>query len=383
MGDTSTALAKWLTPLVVVCALCSTGCASYLSTQSSGTSTPRAGLVYYLPRRPIIVQVVVTQGPKKTKVETPSLVTAAAIPDQSARYVLDDSTNLISENNVTLGVSPTGLLQTSDSTVTSGLSAILANLATTAGTRTGFVPLTTPVITTSAPLPPDHCKVGQTYNLLMWPDKVTPPTRLCEFTVTLQALDNTSSTPAAIPDASAAKSKHKPKPLCVPPNSPTHSAGAGIYYRIELPYQVTVTLTGRSPPASVSYIATSPDCSPRAFLPIKRTLFANNTVKLSMKDGEVTNFEQDDIGELVGLSSIPASVISAYFTAISNIVPKRIGATNAQMALALSNLQLQRCQAAIAANPIDGKSETETDKDTALSNIKAACTAAAVPATGQ
>lgn len=347
--------------------VCVSGCASYLSQRNPDDKALGDGLVYYLPKRPIIVQVVVTKGPndKTPQVETPSLVTADAVPDETARYLLEMRTNLVSENHVALGVSSMGLLQTSDSTVTSGLSTALANLATAAGTITS---LSVPFGTAPAPTPPaDHCVKGQTYNLVLWPETYTKLLHLCGFSVQLSPL---GGAPIGAP------------PVRVDNGKASQESGAsGVFYRTELAYQVTMTASSGDATASVSYVATSPDLSPIAFLPIMRTLFANNTVKLSMKDGEVTSFEQDNAGELVGLTSIPATVISAYFTAISNIVPKRVAATNAQMALAISNLQQQRCQAAIAANPFQGK--LEADKDKALTNIKAACTATTVTSTGQ
>lgn len=333
------------------------GCASYLSTQNNDI---KPGLVYYLPMRPIIAQVTVT-GTAAQRIETPSAGSASAVPDLSHRYFLTTMLNPISENKVSLSVSSAGLLQSANSTVTSGIVTILNNLAQAAGTVHGLSEnaehlLEQPLTTAEAP-PTDNCQPGQTYNLIIWPGQASTGGPLCGWTVSL----------SPIPTSAATATEDIP------------AGGSGVYYRIEQPYLLTFTPSGGGGPSdSESFIVTSPDESATYFLPIERTIFANNTVTLSMKDGELLSFDQDNTGELVGLTSIPASIIGAYFSAISKIIPERITAQNAQMAAAIARIQLQQCQSSIAANPLkSGMSQSE--QDTALANIKAGCAAATVP----
>lgn len=352
---------------ISACGLFCVGCASYRSTSIAANGVLKDGLVYFLPKRPIIVQVVVTADPKdpKGQIETPSLVAADVVPDYEYPFVLTMSTNWVSDNHLTLAVSKTGLLQTSNSTVTSGINTVFENLAKAAGTVQGGL-MATGKTTPLAPKASDDCKVGQTYNLILWAGTVADKGKqgpLCGFYVNVTSVFGGSN----LKSNKRSDQTDAPKPG-VP----------GVFYRTEIPYQVTLNPLDSAKP-TIAYVTSAPDLSPTAFLPIKRALFANNTAAITMKDGELTNFDQDSPGELVGLTTLPATVIGAYFSAISNIIPKRVSATNSQMALALSNLQQQRCQAALVANPITSKS-SPSEQDTAVANIKAACAAAAVPA---
>lgn len=348
------------------------GCASYVSSQALGFR-PAHGLVYYLPRRPIIAQVVVTADSRGDKVETPSIAAASAIPDIAHQYILTTSVNLISENHVSLAVSSTGLLESANSNVTSGLSTILSNLATAGGTIHGarteaFV--VSPSSHQQAPsAPADQCLPGQTYNLVFWPRIGDASERLCSFQVTLEPIL------AASQGRSSAERRRSDGHYVS-----RRDHGSGVYYRTELPYLVTFRPKGASDASdSVSFIASSPDEAPAEFLPIQRTLFANNNVTLTMKDGELASFDQDNAGEFVGLTSVPATVLGNYFTAISNIVPKRTSANAADVQGAIDNLERQSCKNAFAANPLEpGMSSSE--EGAAISNIKTACTAASTGA---
>jgi hypothetical protein len=153
-----------------------------------------------------------------------------------------------------------------------------------------------------------------------------------------------------------------------------HVSQSGFFYKQELPYIVTVT--DKASRNQSQFLAYSPDEAPISFAPVTRTVFAHNKLSATFSDGVLTGFDEQVDGELVGLTALPADVISAYFTAVGSMfqglkekTSNQTDLVNAQANLAVAKVKQQACAAAIAANPLNG-----TDDANALAAIKAACT---------
>jgi hypothetical protein len=340
--------------LASVSAAC-TGCASYLSTPAD--NQPVEGVVYYMPRQPIAVQVAVdAKG-----VETPSIVTASAIPDLRRRFVLSYQNNPLGENASSISVSQQGLLQSAGSTATSGVDTILKNVAGVAGSVSAAAAAGAsggaafPMLGASpgeAPRP--NCAAGQTYTLLIFPENIQPgtTTTLCNYQV---SIDKSLLAEASFPDnANAGKGQ---------------TGSSGIFYKTEIPY--LVSFEDESNQKSYG-IALSPDESGIVYLPVERTFFAKNTVAITLKDGMLNQFSQDDTGEIVAASQIPAHMLNAYFTAFGSAFSNFSTASNDANAAAITAATRKLCAAAVAANPIT-PSMSASDQATAYANIKAAC----------
>jgi len=107
-------------------------------------------------------------------------------------------------------------------------------------------------------------------------------------------------------------------------------------------------------------------------------LFTDNTSDITLVNGIVNSLRQNTDSELLGLAKIPASALGAYTNAVGEIF-KGIGAVSENESKAqtselsvLRNAQMiTRCQMAIAANNIVGK--TGDDLTVALNAIQTAC----------
>ena len=104
----------------------------------SDNTPPDDGLLYYMPRQGILVSVVLDENSNKTI----SVGAAKAEPDYSQHFVLQYRPSLVGTNHVSIGVGPSGLLQTSGSVTTSGVSTIAKSLAADVGviSALGFHP---------------------------------------------------------------------------------------------------------------------------------------------------------------------------------------------------------------------------------------------------
>ena len=327
---------------VAISAWCS-GCASYLSTPTDKDDL--GGVVYYMPRQAFEVQVKVDGN----GVQTPSIVQGDIIPDLRNRFVLSYDSIPIGENATKISVSENGLLTSVGSTVTSGVDAILKGAATLAGNitvMTGFVgagPNETP----------QPCENNQTYTLLIYPEDITaqtPPQKMCDFTISVdKRLAELTQSPSSL------QSKQE------------NTGRSGVFYKTELPYLVTIIDKSGHSTQGLAY---SPDESGINFVALERTFFAKNTTQITLKNGMLNEYDQDDSGELVGLASIPADVLSAYFTAVGQAFTNFQTVNTDRNALAVSEAKRQLCLAAIKANPVTG---TDTQQGTAYKNIQAAC----------
>jgi hypothetical protein len=339
------------------------GSCTSIASKVDSDKTVNDGLVYFMPRRPI--QITVTVDDKGN--QTPKVETANTISDPSQRFVLDYSEDFFGKNHMNVTVNSLGLLSSTLTETTSGWPTIAKNLGTLTGQVTALAAAAAEQgVTPGVSVP--QCDNGKSYTLLLFPEdaiakgsQTSAEFPLCGFNVVLKRL-----APILTHNTSRIEDKE---------------FQSGVFYKFDLPYIVTISQAGLAQgvkPAATSFIALSPDESPIAFAPVTRTVFSDNKVTLTFSDGILTADEQSSDGEVVALSELPADFISAYMSAIGSIFSSlSTNATDqknlisAQQSLAVTQVKLQACQQAIAANSVAGK--TQADAAKALSNVQAAC----------
>jgi hypothetical protein len=301
-------------PVLMVLATVTAGCASVVSVPNPNDAE---GLTYYLPKKDFLVSLKVTATDRTLSVET-----TPAYPDDKHRYVIHFGRNLAGKNELDIGVTPSGLLTSAKSTTTSSFSDVLKGLGGLAAAMS----------VTRAAAAPGPCTAQGTYSIIVGPG-ATKVTFCRDFTITVASLSTQAFNAAA---------------------APADAQRAGVYYRNALPYTVSVDDT-TSTAGPRTFVLFSPSEAKPQYLPIERTLFANNEATLTFEDGMPKGYKQSADGELVGLAKLPASVVAAYFDAIGNAFDQRKGAlTNeteylkAVQAAELQRLQLEQCKAAVA-----------------------------------
>ncbi|MFJ7142389.1 hypothetical protein [Pseudomonas protegens] len=176
------------------------------------------GLVYYMPKKDFLVTLTLDDNSKVTNIEISETV---AYADISKRYVLRHKNNLLGKNELKVGISPSGLIQSATSTTTSQVNEALINLADSAGQIRGMSAAAT-------------CSPGIHTKIIHTSDTTNENISLCGMAITL-------SRPTAPNKAGSLKDKKEI-------NSESTS---GIFYRQNIPYEITVSSAERTQKAIV------------------------------------------------------------------------------------------------------------------------------------
>lgn len=348
--------------LYVSLTLSANACASVTSQIQSEPAPVDDGLVYYMPKRPIQAKVTIDEQSNKI----PSIETGTAYPDLGRQFVLKYRDNFMGKNHAKIEIKPSGLLQSLNSDVTSGVGDIARNIARAAGYATAIGAAA--VSDTSENQTQDCHKQASYIALISPPQQGEKKYNLCGVDISVTLLDGEIDFPTPKNTGNAHGANRIGK-------FATGESYAGIFYKRDLPYLVHVKNGTKE---DNYFIAFSPDWSDINFMPIDRTLFANNDSKMTLSEGVLTSFEQTVEGEVVAASAIPADIIAAYFGAIGELFGKIANDSEQEakiiandQALALARIKQQTCASTIAANPISGK--TAEQAANALTVIKAAC----------
>lgn len=304
------------------------GCSSIKSVQLSGMDQHN-GLYYYMPKRDFIVTLTVTKG----VVDKVAFGVTPSYPDLSKAYVLDFSKNWLGKNTLDITITEQGLLSVANSTTVSGVSDVLKNLASSIGALgAGKAAFNKSETKTEA------CIDGD-YVLNFKPDE-NPPPDICGVKITIEDLMSQS-------DGKPAAEKTAPE-----------AETSGLFYRQNHPYRLTVKAIETG--IEVQSIQFSPSLSATHFLPVSRTLFANNNAEFVFNDGVPTKYKQDTDGEAIALLKLPADVIGAYFTAVGGVFDAFKARDDKQVASLVASLQLEierkkytDCLAAMKISPPD------------------------------
>lgn len=281
------------------------------------------GLIYFMPKKDFLVKMIVV----KNKVTSVTLETTAAYPDKSKAYLLRYKGNLAGKNVGNVGIDTNGLLVSSKSTLTSGVSGAFQSIGEIAGSFKFSKP---------AGLAEQQCQDG-THSFIL----ETTSTRYQNGGACGLSIVITKKMPTAT--------------MLIRSSSST----SGIYYRQAEPYQIDV-----SGGYDTSAILFSPSESPTAFLPISKSFFANNDADFGFTDGMPTKYDQSTDGEVVGLLTIPATVLAAYFSAVGKIFDsfksnddKQSEALSASTKLEMAKIKYAACSDAITSGKDDSTLE--------------------------
>lgn len=289
---------------VVTSTLFLSGCAAFSST-AVDNQTVTDGVVYYLPKRDILVTLAVDNTGKSTSV---TIGQTAAYPDLSQPYLLKHEYGLFSKHETDIAVS-NGLLTSSKATTTSNISEVAKAFGGAAGTLS-FSKNTQGNISKEK-----MCAEG-THKILIESKAAQYP--VCDVNISVDLLGAQS-----IKDTTRTKGE----------------AQSGVYYRANLPYKVSVLRD--SPKLHEVSLVFSPSDSPRMFMPLAKGLFADTKGELGFQDGVLTTFKQTTSSELVGIFKLPADVLSSYFAAIGGVFTAFKTNDDGETASLASNLKLE------------------------------------------
>jgi hypothetical protein len=293
------------------------GCAGIQSSKIDPTKPVPDGLVYFLPKRAVIVTLTVPkEGAPSVSVEP-----SAAYADTSKAYVVSLHRNQAGTNKLAVEVNENGLLQSASSDTTSALTTVLGQAAELAATS----------VLTLADQKEIPCLRPGSYQKYLFDD--TKDVHLCGITFTL-AFTEPAFTPT---DTARMGSSRMP----------------GFFYRPNRPATVTVDGTlALSETLGYKFddkrVVSLPNHSPVAFLPIARNAFGSNKSSFVFVDGMPKKYSQDIDGEALGVLKLPASILKSYADALTSNFKRQQGIDRAEIDNTLAQLKRDRCLAAIA-----------------------------------
>lgn len=328
------------------------GCASLSSEPvSPDGGDGKEGLVYHLPRRDIVVTVIVDANGAATDI---AIDAGAAYADPAQAYLLRLNRSAIGNSKVDIGISADGLLTKADASTTPRLLEALQFVAEEAAKlKSQRAP---------ANAGANPCANAGSHRfrlpLLSHREEKNPPAELKPYQFAGQAFSTT------VCGGTLAVTVRELAPLApvaaaqsAQPPDPGAAARTGVYYRQSRPFLVTVAPMDGFGFHAVQVVA-SPTRSPTRFLPYERTAFAQSTVTLGFSDGQPNAFVEDVEGEIPALLKLPAALLRAYFSAIGAVFDgfsKRdsaeAGALNNALQLELAKQKTSACLAAIKSDP--------------------------------
>ncbi len=315
-----------LAPWMLLGGILVSGCAP-IQSKPLGDKANAVGLVYYLPKRDIVV----TLTKPATGTATLTVGLGDAYADLTEGYVLNVDGTPTASRDTTVNVSAAGLLESSAAKLESKVGLIAVELSKLAAQ---WKRERTP---TEKAQP---CDEFTAYTVSIDPKPGTSVS-LCNLKITIAA------EPAAI--------------TSVPPGgADANAARAGYYYRQGRPYRVQVCPLATNPASCsnidnlVDEVVSSPTGAPVQFLPVSKAFFADSDSTVTFESGSLSEYKEVKGSELLGLTSIPANIISAYFTAASGLFDfintkdeKEAEVLDGKLALKLAKMRYDACLVAI------------------------------------
>jgi hypothetical protein len=263
-----------------------------------------------MPKQDVLVNVKFAEG-----VPTVTIDRSEPYADTSAgTFVASFQRNWVGKNELKVGITDQGLLQSAKATSTSNLSEVLTELAKSVGSsRAGFTEGKKP--------PPPTCPTSANYTFRVSPDGViqmfTPPKwKSCSISVSLTARITGLTPSTKVSSLDGVNSS----------NAETAYA-SGFFYRQNLPYDLKVSVGDAQFSDSVVML---PNGSPTRFLPVSKSLFSKNVADIVFNKGVLTSYSQDADSEALSLVKLPADVLTAYFSAIGAMFGTRSTAVKGQ-----------------------------------------------------
>lgn len=327
--------------------LLASGCGSLHSTKV-GQHAVGEGLVYYLPKKDVLITITVSGGgdgssgeeSQKTQVTSIEIGTTTAYPDLANAFILRRGRQAFGDNQLDIGVSESGLLQSTNSTYTSQTLTAFKEAARAAAT-----------VATVKSAPEDSadiCPPGTHTFLLRIAEGEegfgSDKELICGLSGKVAELDNGGE-----PHFEDVKSST----LINTGNGPQYEQTPAIFYRQSLPYKVSIK-ADNSEKYTTNSIVFSPNLSRTLALPISKSFFGDNTAELTFQHGIPTQFNQTKESEAVGLLKLPAEIVAAYFQAVGSVFDSFKATDTSESAqldagldLKLKELKYQACLDAI------------------------------------
>lgn len=319
---------SFLTVSLTASAAMLAGCSS-LSSVKAPVADNTEGLVYYLPKRDIKIDVKVKDGVLE---DVTIGLTPAYADHANGPYLLKYNANGFGKHKLELEVSPAGLLKSASATAEDRISG-LANFGKLAGYVRGFSGgLESSPSDKAVSRLQGICGVDGTHVILF--EAAAVERNLCGNDLKLKIEPLFASNPPVVGNSRAVREEH-----------------SGIFYRMGKPYRVSIS--GRIATAA---IVQSPSNGEELFLPVARTVFATNEAKITIHDGEATpaKYTQETEGEVSAFLKIPATIIAPYFEAIGSVfsgfskkATDETSARNNLVALELAKQKQAECYKAI------------------------------------
>lgn len=304
----------WQRLIACLSTLVLAGCAG-LKSEVVDRTDKISGVAYYMPLKAFVLTVT-KAGDKVTKLDWKE---SPAIPDLRKTYSLSYHPHWIGKTTIDVSVAANGLLGVTNTTTTDSAAA-LAKIQPKAFS-----------VAAKTLQESDSCPTDGEFAFFLFEAGRGTVCGVVSYNIEAISVGNKPvDTPRDAGDASAAITQRQ--------------SGQGVFYRQNRPY----TASASSEAMLATSLLAMPNESPTMYLPFGRTLFAANDGKVTFEDGMLTSYKQSDEGELVALLQFPATIASAYFTAIGNIFTAFSNKDSKDAELKVKELKLDILQAQLA-----------------------------------
>lgn len=306
------------------------GCAAMKSVSHAGQAAP--GLGYYLPKGDIKVSMTVTENDDKSlnrafKIET------LHYADLSRRYSVTLPKNPVGDSELSVNVTPAGLLTSATYKYQPRIIEAIANIS--------------PKNAATANVPkPSPCSAPGTYVQIIDLDKIDTAagkvirSALCDYPIMVSRLGKS-------PGQSYGYEGNRTNGSRNPTN--------GLYFRMNHPYRVDLFENAKDEHPFISEIALSPSGADILFVKVNRSLFSKTEGTISFENGVLTSFSPKNTSEIESGFKLPATIIKAYFDSVSALFTFRSGRLKDEAAYMAAiedynhaKASLEACEAAYA-----------------------------------
>ena len=330
------------------CMLLISGCAS-MTSQSVGTSPPpggRAGLLYFLPQRDLLVEYD-TRSPDGQCQSVFRVGVSEPYADRAQSFMADLPSMFLGHNASFLTVAENGLLDNAESYAQSTLTEIIV-AAAEGGARLSFDRNSADGVIATSESCPDLA--------LAW--RIPIPVKSGNLGNGLTVAVDADGTRRF--DYSAWHShwtlRLESPPVDVSNSAATKKPAAGIYYRANVPYRVSIHSDG----AIETHAVSLPNESPILLASAPRSLFGGKRATMTFDHGTLVGYSVDLEGDGLQLVSLPVRVLAAMSGAAGELFSFRrssaqgeAAAIEAELALETARLTIARCQAALQSDDMN------------------------------
>ena len=326
------------------------GCAPLRTgTQSAN---PAEGVIYFLPKKQIKVTYTRKPGESESCTESISLATTPTMPDTAAGgFVATIPVNQVGTNKSHVQVNSRGLLQSAKAETTSHLADIIGEAIA--------APVALPMVDSENVAVCAPISITQLVDVPLVATSACAPDTICVRKTGERHQVYVVNSPAGI--AAEIASPTGLVDTEVDYSETLEKNDVGLFYRVELPYTVTmlvdVDVTSDQSQPKPTPVLWLPNESPVGFAPFRKSFFGNKTTTLTFSDGSLTKYDADYSGDVLSIVKLPITVIGAVSAAIGEVARARqenaqaeIDLMDKTLALEMARIRYERCSVALAAD---------------------------------